>query len=262
MVLGEKSFVAVDDHQSSASSVWYAAARSLLRCLHAIDFVSRPDYCEAHQRRRVRLSRSGAVLVGFFIFHAFPNALLLTAAGRRKYSHYGKYHSTSLITRFIELFLLAGGATHGILAIRKAFDRWKGKTEVHPHSSLVEMMLTGSIILSLMSMHLFDFRFDPNEDEQHLDEQVLDTLDRKYHRMKNAMYWVFIFTTFVHCWRGTTKAWLFRLGFREEIPLLHKLCRALLVSSLGLYMVPLLMENPYTQDPGSPVRGPRIITVD
>ena len=238
-------------------------AQFIFRIMHAANYISRPPFPESHQRRRVRLSKSGAVLVGFLIFHALPNGLLLTKMGRRKYSHYGKYHSTSLVTKLVEVFLLAAGLSHAVLGTRKAFLRFREGNANHPHSRTGEMMLTGSLIFILLGMHLFDFRLNPNEDERHLDAQVLEMLDKRYNRMKNLLYWLLLVSVFVHAWRGSTKPWLVRLGFlRNEIPVLRRICRALLLVSFGLYGIPLLMENPYSQDPGSPVRGPRIITVD
>lgn len=234
------------------------------RVVHAVNYISRPQYSQSHQRRRVRLSKSGAVLVGFLIFHSLPNALLFSMRGRLKYSQYGQYHSTSLGTKVVEVFLLSAGLTHAVLGTIKAFQRLiEGSHSLHPNSRTKEMILTGSLIFVLLSMHIFDFRFNPNKDDRHLDAQVLEMLDRRYHRLRNALYWLLVISVFIHAWRGATQPWLFRLGFaKSEIPMLHKLCRLLLLGSLTLYAIPLLMENPYSQDPDSPIRGPRIITVD
>ena len=262
MVLGTPLKLKSSESSNHNSDLISRLARHTLRVVHAVNFVSASGYSENHQRRRVRLSKSGAVLVGFFIFHSLPNALLLTKEGRAKYSAYGKYHSSSTVTKLIELFLLSAGLTHGIFAVLKGWDRFKSKNSDHPHSRLREMTITGSLIFILMAMHLFDFRLNPNEDERHLDAQVLELLDKRYRRMKNSLYWLLISSVFVHAWRGSTKAWLYRLGFREEIPVLHGLCKTLLAISGILYTIPLVMDNPYSQDPGSPVRGPRIITVD
>jgi hypothetical protein len=262
MVLGKRFQSQSSESAGDGALATRAMLRVFPRLLHAVNFFVVPDSLESHQRRRVRLSRSGAVLVGFLIFHSFPNVLLLTKRGRARYSHYGKYHSTSTVTKLIELFLLSGGATHGILSVKSAWDRLRSEDANHPHTHLNEMLITGSVIFFLLVMHLFDFRFDLNEDERHLDAQVLELLDKRYRRFKNTLYWSFIISVYVHAWRGCSKAWLFRLGFREEIPVLHKLCRFLLLVSGVLYTIPLVMDNPYSQDPDSPVRGPRIISVD
>jgi succinate dehydrogenase hydrophobic anchor subunit len=124
------------------------------------------------------------------------------------------------------------------------------------------MMLTGSVILGLLVSHLFDFRLNPNEDEVHLDRQVMELLDQRHRRVKNALYWLMVLAVSVHAWRGNTKAWMYRLGFRgdREISLLHRLCQVLILVSAGLYSIPLAMKNPYSQSTEF-MAGPRIITV-
>jgi succinate dehydrogenase hydrophobic anchor subunit len=230
----------------------------------AANFVSSPGYPTKHQNDRVRLSKSGAVLVGFFIFHSIPNILLTRESGRARYSKYGIYHSTSSLTKVIELFLLTAGITHGILATKKAYARLRNVGEPHPHGRTFEMMFTGTIISVFLVIHLFDFRFNEKEDEKHLDVQVLDSLDRRHNRLRNAIYWMFVISVGVHAWRGTTKAWFFRLGFRDkkETFALHRLCKCLILVGTVLYGIPLVLKNPYNQEPGSPVRGRRIISVD
>ena len=164
----------------------------------------------------------------------------------------------------IEIFLLTAGVTHGLLATKKAYLRFRNPREPHPHGRTFEMMITGSVIFALMVLHLFDFRFNANEDERHLDVQVLDCLDKRQNKIKNALYWMFVLSVSVHAWRGVTKAWLFRLGFRDksEIFVLHRLCKGLILIGTVLYGIPLMLENPYNQEPGSPVHGRRIISVD
>ena len=220
----------------------------LVRLFGAIDYLSTPSDSRLRQRNRVRISKSAAVLVGFYIFHAFPNALLLTRKGREAYSLYGSHHSNSTSTRLIEVFLLGAALTHGVLGTRKALTRWMDPDSPHVHGRTGEMMLTGSVIVWLLLIHLFDFRFQQHSDAD-LDKQVLDAIDKRRKRVKNTLYWMFIIAVSVHAWRGNTKAWLFRLGFRgaTEITNLHRLCQACIVGSFGLYSIPLLMDNPYGQ---------------
>ena len=265
MVLGN-SYLDDSTHQMTYKRV--PSITSVLgfctRIIKAIDFVSSPGLKQAHQNQRVRISKSSAVLVGFFIFHSIPNALLLTKKGRRKYSTYGNYHSTSGTTKLIEMFLLAAALTHAVLGTKKAISRIRNPQEPHPHSRSGGMMLTGLFILVFMAMHLNDFRLNPNEDEIHLDAQVLETVDKRHARLKNTLYWLFVLSVAVHVWRGISPAWLYRLGFRGkgEITALYFLSRFLVVCGSGLYTIPLLMSNPYSQSSNSPVHGPRIISVD
>ena len=216
----------------------------LKRVLGAINYVSNPPSDLITQRMRDRISKSAAVLVGFMLVHSVPNILLLTPRGRVLYSYYGSFHSGNPVTRVIELFLLGAGLTHGILATRISLMRWFSPGRVHDYGRPNEMMISGSLIVCLMLMHLLDFRFNPDLQMDSLDTFVLETLDQRHRQLKSLLYWLFIIVVAFHAWRGNTRAWLYRLGFREEISFLHKLCRVLIVVAFVLFCIPLMMKRP------------------
>lgn len=215
----------------------------LRRVLGAIDFISTPPSDLISQRIRDRISKSAAVLVGFMIVHSAPNLLLLSKRGRILYSYYGQFHSGSLFTRLVELFLLGAGLTHGILATRMSLMRWFSPGRVHEYGHPKEMMVSGAVIVCCMLVHLLDFRFNATLDMKGLDTYVLETVDRRHNQLKALLYWLFIFSVAHHAWRGSTRAWLYRLGFREELSFLHRLCRVLIVVAFGLFCIPLLMKG-------------------
>lgn len=202
----------------------------------------------ASNGRGYRISKSGAVLVGFYIFHSLPNILLASRSGRGKYSLYARSNSSNTFTRVVEVFLLGAGLTHAVLSLKKMLMRWLS-VEAKPASrKSTEMFVTGMIILFLMTFHLFDFRFSSRiKVEEDLDRQVLEVLDRKQNRVRNMLYLFFVATVAVHAWKGSSSpGWLYRLGFRgREISVLGKLCKLLIIVSSVLYCIPLGMENPY-----------------
>ena len=198
--------------------------------------------------RGYRISKSGAVLVGFYIFHSLPNILLASRSGRRKYSLYSRSHSSNTFTRVVEVFLLGAGLTHAVLSSKKMLMRWLSGELKSLSGKSSEMLVTGLIILFLMTFHLLDFRFSSRvEEEEELDRKVLELLDREQNRVRNMLYWLFVATVAVHAWKGSSSpGWLYRLGFRrKEIPVLGKLCKCLIVVASVLYCIPLGMENPY-----------------
>lgn len=200
--------------------------------------------------RAYRISKSGAVLVGFYIFHSLPNILLASRSGRRKYSLYSRSHSSNTFTRVVEVFLLGAGLTHAVLSSKKMLMRWLSLEAKPATRKSSEIFVTGLIILFLMTFHLLDFRFSSRvEVEEDLDRQVLEVLDRKQDRVRNMLYWFFVATVAVHAWRGSSSpGWLYRLGFRgKEISVLGELCKCLLLVASVLYCIPLGMENPYSK---------------
>lgn len=212
-------------------------------------------------RSSLRISKSAAVLIGFYIFHAIPNILLASRSGRTKYSRYGHYHSRSNMTKVIETFLLGAVITHGFLSSKRAISRWFPGTASLQKNRSTEMFLTGSVIMFLLLFHLGHFRFI-EKGNQDLDRAVMETLDRKHSRLRNGLYWIFVVTVGAHALRGNTRPWLCRLGFKgREVPVLHRVGQFLIVASSVLYSIPLVMENPYGQLSRS-VKGPRIISVD
>ena len=196
------------------------------RILNAANYIG---VCDSDERRlaQIRISKTAAVLVGFFIFHSLPNVLLLSAVGRKKYSLYGSFHACCLSTRFVETFLFGAVILHVVLAFRKQLGSSVRKND---------MLITGSAILGLLLSHLLDFRVK-REDTDPLDETVSKTV-----RRKKLLYSAFVLAVGVHAWRGATRAWLVRLGFtdRAEILFLHKLCRSLILGSFALYHIPIV----------------------
>ena len=195
--------------------------------------------------RRKRISKSAAVLVGFFIFHSLPNILLTSRSGRKKYSNYGVYQSGSRATRVIELFLLGAGLTHAVLSSKKSIMRIFSRRPLQEDTKSWEMLMTGTVIGLMMIVHLGHFRFSGAENAAPLDQKVVDLLDRRDNRVRNVLYWFFVITVAVHAWRGNTHPWLYRLGFRGgQVPVLHRVCQILIVLSSVLYSIPLTVENP------------------
>ena len=229
----------------------------LVRVLKSIDYVTTPSAYLSSQRQRLRVSKSAAVLVGFYIFHSIPNLLLLTRKGRRRYTKYGRYHSGNPTTKLVEVFLFGAGLTHGVLASTKAIRRWRSPDGDHKRSRMGEMMLSGGVIMVLLVMHVLDFRF--SKAKLPLDRQVMEVLDQKRTRMKHLLYWLFVLSVTVHAWRGASRGWLYRLGFRKEVPFLHGLCRFLIVFSFMTYTIPLWMDNPYNPQTDTP-REPPLLT--
>jgi succinate dehydrogenase hydrophobic anchor subunit len=226
----------------------------LVRVLKSIDYVTTPSAELLRQRQRVRVSKSAAVLVGFYIFHSIPNLLLLTRKGRRRYTKYGRYHSGTLTTKLVEVFLLGAGLSHGVLASSKAIRRWRSPDGDHKRSRMGEMMISGGIIMVLLVMHVLDFRF--SNAKLPLDRQVMEVLDQKHRRVKHLLYWLFVLSVTVHAWRGASRGWLYRLGFRNEGPFLHGLCRFLIMFSFTTYTIPLWMDNPYNPQTDTPTEPP------
>lgn len=199
------------------------------RILGAADYLTGLNGYGSLRSRQISISKSAAVLVGFFVFHSFPNVLLLTRSGREKYSNYGSFHSSSVATKLIEMFLLGAGVIHCTMALHK-------QASFGPKKS---MLISGVFILGLLMSHLIDFRFSSSKTS--LDQAVLSTLNSRLR--KKVAYSVFVLAVTIHAWRGATPAWLFRLGFRgkEEISFFHRACRSLIVLSAVLYHIPLVL---------------------
>ena len=216
------------------------------RLVSLIEFLGRvanaTNYLSLDHSSRIRLSRTSAVLVGFYIFHAIPNYLLLSREGRRLYSYYCHINTNSVPTRLVEIFLGGALATHAYLGVRQSIS-----SETVPLHRNV-LFVTGALISGLISMHLMDFRFTPFVPK--VDKQVLDTLNVKNRWSKNFLYWLFVLSVAVHALKGvSSRAWLWRLGFRNkhEIRVLQKLSQALIIVATSLYVIPLTMDNPYSK---------------
>ena len=216
------------------------------RLVSLIEFLSRvanaANYLSLSHSSRIRLSRTSAVLVGFYIFHSIPNYLLLSREGRRIYSYYCHINTNSVPTRLVEIFLSGALITHAYLGVRQSL----ATHAVPPHRNF--LFVTGALMSGLISMHLMDFRFTPFVAK--VDKQVLDALNGKKRGSKNLLYWLFVVSVAVHALKGvSSRAWFWRLGFRNkrEIHVLHRLCQGLIVVATLLYIIPLTMENPYNK---------------
>jgi len=93
-------------------------------------------------------------------------------------------------------------------------------------------------------MHLLDFRFKQHSTTR-LDNRVLETLNVHNRWSKNTLYWMFVGAVCYHSFKGMSKAWMWRLGFRNEIMRLHQLAQILVGIATGLYCIPLVIKNPY-----------------
>jgi len=236
------------------SSHFRSRSGILHRLVSVIEFLGRvanaANYLSLSHSSRVRLSRTSAVLVGFYILHSIPNYLLLSREGRRLYSFYCHINTNSVPTRLVEIFLSGALVTHAFLGIRKSL----AASSVPLHRNI--LFITGALMSGLISMHLMDFRFTPFAPK--VDKQVLDLLNVKKRWSKNLLYWLFVVSVAVHAFKGvSSRAWFWRLGFRNknEIHVLHRLSQGLIVLATLLYIIPLTMENPYdnkTTDDGSP----------
>ena len=129
------------------------------RLISVIEFLGRvanaTNYLSLSHSSRVRLSRTSAVLVGFYIFHSIPNYLLLSREGRRLYSFYCHINTNSVPTRLVEIFLSGALVTHAFLGIRKSL----AASSVPLHRNI--LFIKGALMSGLISMHLMDFRFTP-----------------------------------------------------------------------------------------------------
>ena len=221
------------------------------RLVSAVEFLGRvgnaANYASLSHSTRVRLSRTSAVLVGFYIFHAVPNWLLLSREGRRLYSYYCHINTNSIPTRLVEIFLGGALIVHAVLGVRQSLSN----PSIAPYRNI--LLTTGVFMSGLLSMHLMDFRFTPFVPK--VDKQVLDLLSAAK-RSKNLLYWFFVLSVGIHAFKGvSSRAWFWRLGFRNkrEIRILHRLAQSLVIIATLLYMIPLTMENPYdTGGDGSP----------
>lgn len=234
-------------------------SRTLSSVISVIEFLGRvanaANYGSLDQTARVRLSRTSAVLVGFYIFHALPNGLLLSREGRRLYSYYCHINTNSVPTRLVEIFLGGALLLHAFLGIRKSLSTVK--TPLHRNS----LFLTGGLISGLISMHLMDFRFTPFVPK--VDKQVLDLVN-KTKRSKNLLYWLFVLSVAFHAFKGVSSpAWVWRLGFKgkREIQVVRRLSQALIIVSTFLYLIPLTMDNPYGNTDSDSPRNSDIIIV-
>jgi succinate dehydrogenase/fumarate reductase cytochrome b subunit len=229
------------------------------RLISVIEFLGKvanaANYASVSQTARVRLSRTSAVLVGFYIFHAVPNYLLLSREGRRLYSYYCHINTNSVPTRLVEIFLGGAMLLHAFLGIRKSLST------SNPPLYRNSLFITGGLISGLISMHLMDFRFTPFVPK--VDKQVLDLLN-KSKRSKNLLYWLFVLAVAFHAFKGVSSpAWIWRLGFRgkREINILRRLSQALIIVSTFLYIIPLTMDSPYGNAESDSPKNSEIIIV-
>jgi hypothetical protein len=175
-----------------------------------------------------RLNRSSAVLVGFYFAHSFPNLLLLSSCGKRRYSDYASHHRLSVLTRLIEFFLLGAGIVHSITGFRRAVQRRGGDQF---------MVVSGLGILGLMMTHLQDFRFADPPEKIPLSDTVTDTI-----RFRRFRYTLFVLLVAGHSWRGVSAGWLYRLGFRDPVEnrCLLILTKFLIAISTLFYSIPII----------------------
>lgn len=197
----------------------------LCKVFKAIDFVSSPGMGTSQGNIRIRLAKTGAVLVGFMIFHSLPNLFFLFK-NHAAYDTYGADLSKSSWVVLVEIFLLLATVGHILLSL--------SKTEINK-----PQLFTGVLIAGLVWLHLVDFRFSVARSDS-LASAVLETVDRHKHVIKYLQYWSFILVVLLHAFRGVSVSWLSRLGLFEEARILMPLTRVLLVVSTALYAVPLI----------------------
>jgi succinate dehydrogenase/fumarate reductase cytochrome b subunit len=241
-----EGFILRELHQHIVSHI-ISMMRLLGRIVAAADYVSPPSI--PNEATRCRISKSAAVLVGFYIFHSFPNYFLLTKHGRRMYSYYGQMNSNSIPTRLIEIFLCGGFLVHAVLATRKVLSRGYKPAIRNP------LLVSGMVIGGLVSMHLLDFRFKHHVLSTRLDDQVFHLLNAR--RSKYTLYWIFVLGVCFHVLKGMSRAWIRRLGFKGEgeVERIYRLSKFLVLIATGLYAIPLMMKTPYEKDdtPSSPL---------
>jgi succinate dehydrogenase/fumarate reductase cytochrome b subunit len=198
----------------------------LWKVVRAIDYVSPPGMSSSQGNMRIRLAKSGAVLIGFMVFHSLPNLLLLT----RYHSGYDAYSRELAKTKWVklvEIFLLLASVVH----IGSSLFKYPRKPS---------QLLSGSAIIILLTLHVMDFKFGVDVSKESLSSKVIELLDAHRSPIKYIQYCAFIATVLIHSLQGVSPSWMSRIGLNEESRVLVPLTRVLVILSIALYTTPLI----------------------
>jgi hypothetical protein len=124
-----------------------------------------------------------------------------------------------------ELYLLASLLVHIISGLKNS--NRKDKT----------LLITGCLLLLMLIKHLLDFRLSKDARESS------SLFDKVFNKLQKSPIWYFllVLTFSVHSYKGTSKAFLFKLGFSPaEIPQVLTISRVVWTMSTILYLVPLV----------------------